>query len=88
MIYYSTNWMGPVNTDWIKQHGDYWATGRIDIYGPWNHPDEHSLPPMHVEDWHRFSNWLYELKTKRKWGFKRIISEYEKTNPEIRWFTK
>jgi hypothetical protein len=80
--------MGPVSLDWIKQHGDCWAAGRIDIYGPWYHPDEYGLPPMHKEDWIKFSDWLDNLKTKHKWSFKRIISEYEKTNPKIRWLRK
>ena len=32
-IRYSTNYMGPINMDWIKEHGSDWAGGRIDLYG-------------------------------------------------------
>jgi len=86
MIRYSTNWMGPINSEWIKENGRHWAAGRIDIYGPWPFPDEYGLRMMHYEDWNSFSEWLGNLKTKRKWGFDRIIKEYEKTHSKIRWF--
>jgi len=33
MISYSTNWMGPINRDWIAKNGDCWAAGRIDVLG-------------------------------------------------------
>ena len=31
MITYSTNWMGPINKQFIDEHGPHWAGGRIDI---------------------------------------------------------
>ena len=56
-VHYSINYMGPINTDWIKHHGEGWSAGRIDIYGDGLYPDEIGLPPMKSEDWGRFSNW-------------------------------
>jgi hypothetical protein len=43
---------------------------------------------MHREDFDRFGQWLEKLETKRKWGYNRLISEYEKSNPKIRWWKK
>lgn len=85
MIHYSTNWMGPINEDWIKKHGDDWCAGRIDVYGSGPYPDELALPPMKREDWARFSEWLDKLETKEMWTLRMIVWEYEKTNPPIRW---
>lgn len=86
MIEYSINWMGPINTDWIKQHGDQWSAGRIDIYGT-NTPfgEELGVPPMHKEDWDRFSEWLRSFKTETSWSLFKLITEYQKTNPKILW---
>ena len=50
--------MGPISMDWIKKHGEHWAGGRIDIYGPWAYPQEYALPIMHREDFVRFGQWL------------------------------
>jgi hypothetical protein len=86
VIRYDTNWMGPISMDWINKHGEHWAGGRIDIYGPWPCPKEYALPVMHREDFYRFGQWLEKLETKRCWGFKRIIKEYERNNSKIRWF--
>ena len=38
MIDYSTNWMGPLNQEWLLKNGSNWAGGRIDIRGE---PDNH-----------------------------------------------
>ncbi len=88
MVHYDTNWMGPVSMDWIEKHGEHWAGGRIDIYGPWAYPKEYALPIMHRDDFVRFGEWLEKLETKRRWGYNRLISEYEKSNPKIRWWKK
>lgn len=85
MIRYSTNWMGPINPDWIKEHGEGWSAGRIDVYGTGPYPDELGLPPMRSEDWARFSEWLDKLETEEMWTLRMIVWEYEKTNPPIRW---
>ena len=87
MIRYSTNWMGPVSYDWVAENGDYWACGRIDIYGTDSaYPDEYSLNMMHQEDWVRFSKWLDTFKTETQWTFEGLMAEYEETNPPIRWW--
>lgn len=90
MITYSTNWMGPINSDWIAKHGEYWAAGRIDIYDvPGEHyPLEYSLPPMHVEDWNALSDWLDDLTTTELWEYDMLISIFEGevlNGREIRW---
>jgi len=86
MITYSTNWMGPINAKWIKEHGDHWAAGRIDIYGTDGaYPEEMSLPTMHSEDWNRFSDWLDSFQTDEICWLDRLVAEYQKTNPPIRW---
>ena len=84
---YSTNWMGPINYDWIQKNGDHWAAGRIDVYGGDEpYPDEIGLWTMHVEDWNRLSDWLDNFRTAEQWNLDQILEEYYKTNPEIRWF--
>lgn len=88
-ITYSTNWMGPINYDWIEKHGIGWSAGRIDIYGTESHyPEEISLPPMRSEDWNRFSNWLDEFSTETPWTFDELVSEYEKYYPKINFLNK
>jgi hypothetical protein len=89
MITYRTNWMGPINSDWIKEHGDYWAAGRIDIYGVPDepYPIEYSLPPMHGEDWAGFSEWLDDFTTERLFSFDELIAQYEQeVGTVIRWW--
>ena len=78
MITYSTNWMGPINSQWIQEHGDGWSGGRIDIYGvPGEHyPVEHSLPVMRTEDWNEFSEWLDELETEELLSLEQILEQY------------
>lgn len=85
-ITYSINWMGPINTKWIQEHGDCWACGRIDVYGTesmWG--DEIGVPPMLVDDWKRFGDWLEQFETDIKWTLDELVYEYEKTNPRIVW---
>ena len=89
MVSYSTNWMGPVNMEWIKKYGDNWATGRIDIRGTGEpYGDEMHLPPMDYKDWSRFSEWLDDFYTDYMWTLSAIVKEYEKTNPPITWLNK
>ena len=88
-ITYSTNWMGPINSDWIKENGEQWAAGRIDIYGvPEEHyPLEYSLPPMHYEDWNDLSDWLDVLETDRLLSFEELILTFQwLTKIQIRWW--
>jgi hypothetical protein len=84
---YSTNWMGPINLTWIKENGDQWAAGRIDIRGgPEKFGDEYGLRPMHKEDWVSFGDWLDTLETPYKWPYYRLIDEYEQHHSPIRWW--
>ena len=99
MISYSTNWMGPINTEWYRERGlinqdnevtEYYSAGRIDIrddsksgYDGW---DEYSVAPMHGEDWNRLSDWLDNLETERLWGKSELLEAFEEeTGYKIRW---
>jgi hypothetical protein len=85
MITYSTNWMGPVNTDWIKENGDHWCAGRIDIYGASDYPDEVALPPLYNQDWHRLTNWLDDVETETALNLQELVEMYEKDHPPLKW---
>ena len=88
VITYSTNWMGPINKDWIVKHGEHWAAGRIDIYGvPGEHyPVEYGLPPMHGEDWNALSDWLDEFESEEQVPYDELITLFEKHyGKKIRW---
>lgn len=86
-IRYTTNWMGPVNYDWIQEHGADWSGGRIDVYGTGDdYPDELYLPVMKSQDWHRFSEWLRTLRTDTVWTLAQLVDQYEQTHPEITWW--
>lgn len=89
MIHYSTNWMGPINKDWIEENGDDWAAGRIDVFGDYIEPTEIGLHVMKTEDWRRFTAWLDKFSTvERVWTLVEIVKEYETTNPKITWWKK
>lgn len=90
MIYYHLNFMGPINEKFIRENGEYWAAGRIDIYGVPDEPYglEYSVPIMHVSDWNKLSLWLREYKTEELVSFNTIIEEYQKENTPIQWFSK
>ena len=88
MIHYHTNWMGPINENWIAKHGTGWSAGRIDIWGvpdePWG--VEYSLPPMRTEDWNDFGDWLDRFCSEELLTFEQIIETYEEnTETKIRW---
>jgi len=97
MIQYSTNMMGPVSLDWYRERGlldesgqpkEYWAGGRIDIYGvPGEHyPIEYALPIMDGTSWNLFSDWLDEYKTIELKTFNQLLSAFEAdTDHVIRW---
>ena len=88
MIHYSTNWMGPLNQQWIKEHGQGWSMGRIDIYGVPNepYPIEYGLSPMKTEDWNAFSNWLDNFASEELLTYEQLIETYEETTEtKITW---
>jgi hypothetical protein len=47
--------------------------------------EELDLPPMKSEDWHRFSEWLWNFETEDLWTLEQLVAEYEKTSPKIVW---
>lgn len=85
-INYSTNYMGPINMDWIQKNGSDWSGGRIDVYGTDSHyPDELSLPIMKTSDYATFSDWLDTVETDTMWTLEQLVTEYEKTHTKIVW---
>lgn len=88
-IFYNTNWMGPINKEWIDTNGAEWAGGRIDLYGDIDsfYGAEIGLPVMAIEDWNRFSEWLINFKSEEVLKLKELLKLYYKDgNPKIRWF--
>ena len=86
-VRYSTNWMGPINTQWIKDYGDDWSGGRIDVYG--DDVPEHTelgIRIMKTVDWRRFTAWLEGLTTPEIWTTEQLVKAYEFHNPQIEWF--
>lgn len=92
---YFLNWMGPVSTKFIKEHGDLWSGGRIDADCD-NEDDpnyshfgvELSVPYMHSDDWDIFAEWIINLETSSLWTIKMIVSEFESCNKKkIRWLS-
>jgi hypothetical protein len=93
---YRTNWMGPVNLDFIKKNGGGWAGGRIDVYcdddtdplyeDTYRGRDEIGLPIMSGESWRDFTNFLEGFNSLRFMNLEAIIYEYEKANKPIEWF--
>lgn len=79
--------MGPINHDWIAKNGAEWAAGRIDVSGTeefWG--TEIGVPPMHYEDWRRFSDWLWDFQTRKVYSLDELVEEFEVENPKITWF--
>jgi hypothetical protein len=88
MISYSTNWMGPVNLDWIEKNGNDWAGGRIDVYGNDDYyPDELSLPIMKAKNYGPFSEWIRKVRTVEVLSLKELVERYEnETGDKIIWW--
>jgi len=90
MISYSTNWMGPINEDWITKHGTGWSAGRIDIRDDTKHGydgwDEYSIAPMRGEDWNALSDYLWDLTTEELLSYNDLIEQFETHyGKKIRW---
>ena len=85
MITYSTNWMGPINTNWLEKNGNQWSGGRIDVDGvpdePWGF--EIGLPVMKTKDWNEFSDWLIDFTSEELLTLDELLVEYGKP---ISWF--
>lgn len=91
---YFLNFMGPVNSAFLKEYGYHWAGGRIDVtvYSPGQpYPSEYEfgLPLMYIEDWLCLGGYLKKLSGEgNPMSYEEIISEYEKHRGEkIRWFS-
>lgn len=84
-VEYHTNWMGPVNYEWIMKFGEDWASGRIDVYSD-SVPESLALSTMKKDDWGRFSEWLKIFKTDEVWTIQQLVEEYEMHHSPIRWF--
>lgn len=90
MVTYYLNWMALINEDWIKENGDCWCAGRIDVrddtkegYDGW---DEYSVPPMSSESWTKLSDWLDNLETSEVIEFSKLIEMFEmQTRHNIVW---
>lgn len=74
--------MGPIDTKWIRENGDGWASGRIDIRGIPGEPygDEYTLPIMRNEDWCLFCEWLSNVKTPKQISREALIDWFERDN--------
>ena len=72
----------------IEDVTEYWAGGRIDVYGTDDpYGQEIGLPIMHMSDWSRFSAWLDNYKTESVETLDKILkSYYNDGNSEIRWW--
>ena len=86
-VRYSTNWMGPINKEWIEDNGDDWCAGRIDVYGD-DVPEytELGLNIMKSKDWVRFTRWIEGITTPEIWTTEQLVQAYEFHNPKIVWF--
>ena len=91
LISYSTNWMGPINYDWIRENGDYWSGGRIDVHGVPDEPYgwEMALPTMHNKSYGLLQQFLLGFRTEEVLTHKQLFTEFERTTGhEIIWFDK
>jgi hypothetical protein len=72
---YSSNWMGPINQQFIEEHGSGWSGGRIDCYYSgndlneleytYNARTEIGAPIMTNRSWNIMSNFLDTLETEK-----------------------
>lgn len=65
MIYYSTNWMGPINLKWLKDNGFDWRGGRIDVRGDNLGPygEEIGVPVIDSDSWYKLQEWCHTYRT-------------------------
>lgn len=86
MIHYSTNWMGPINMEWIRTNGVGWAGGRIDIRGPEDkvgpYGEEVGVPVMDHKSWSLLQDWLDTYQTEEI-DYKVLETFQDKTGRKI-----
>lgn len=88
---YFLNWMGPINANWIREHGDDWCAGRIDVRG--GIEDEYpfgleiAVPAMRAKSWAAFGQWLYGVRTNEVADLQDLVRMFEREmRTEIEWF--
>lgn len=82
---YSTNWMGPVNPTFLKEHGHDWAGGRIDCYYDgddqnqldycYGNSTEIGVPIISKESWIILTRFLDSYETVELSSFEEISFE-------------
>jgi len=57
--------MGPVNLKWVKENGENWCGGRIDIRGTVCGPygEEVGVPIIDSESWYMLQEWCHTYTT-------------------------
>ena len=90
-VSYYLNWMGPINSKWIKENGEDWCGGRIDIRGIDDEDyylgrDEYGVGIMKCEDWNALYDFLLDKKSEDVIPYKQLIAEFEENHGKIRWF--
>jgi hypothetical protein len=79
----------PGDTLEVDEPTEYYSCGRLDFWNPYSdshYPDEMGVPPMRAEDWNSLSDWLDTFETDKVMTLQEIVTEYEKTNPKIRFW--
>lgn len=85
-VRYSIVWMGPINTDWIRENGDHWCAGRIEAHRG-TETIEYRMPVVTGRSWARFREWLWDLKTNKVLSRQELIERFLKeTGHKMEWF--
>jgi hypothetical protein len=79
----------PGDTIEVFEPTEYYSCGRLDFWNPYEnsmYPDELGVPPMRAEDWNSFGDWLDTFETDKVMTLQELVTEYERTNPPIRFW--
>ena len=85
---YDTNYMGPINKDWLDKNPGCWAGGRIDCYYSgedpvevekcdWNHKTEMGVPVMDCVSWGMLTNFLETVKSDTLLSYAELASMFK-----------
>jgi hypothetical protein len=79
-----------LNEKWVEENGDCWASGLVEVMDVPGEmfSIEYTIPPLHTEDWNRFSDYLDTKLTRRVYSLQELIEDYESRNPPLRWLTE
>ena len=91
---YRSNYMGPINKEFIATHGENWAGGRIDCRcDDIKDPDydrygqEIGIPTMNLTHYNILSKWLENLRTDRLLTEEELYALFkEQTKVDIKFF--